>query len=320
MRLALFAVAGMLVAMSVATPTWAAPPVEAPAGPLDPSQADEATRNAARKIAEEGLALFSAGNYAEALAKFDRAGGMVRAPTMGLMAARSLVKLGRLVEASQRYLAVTQMTLEPGASEAFRNAQTDAAKERSELLPRIPTLWVTLENAQPGAAVTLDGRPLSGAQLGASVPVDPGQHTVVAIFEGTSKTEHVLLQEGEQRRLTLSVGAPRTNGLKVAGIVGLAAGGASLIAFAVTGGLALAQDARFKEKCPSGTCSAGLKGDLASYDSTRFAATGTLVTGVVLAGAGALMIGLAPSPASAPQKVGVQPFIGAGSAGVHVRF
>ncbi len=136
MRRILLAVAAVIAGMMTAPGAIAAPPQAAGAtgatspGPAAPQDADEATRNAARKIAEEGLSLFQGGQYAEALDRFERAGALVRAPTMGLMAGRSLVKLGRLVEASERFLAVTRMTLAKDASDAFRKAQVDAGKER----------------------------------------------------------------------------------------------------------------------------------------------------------------------------------------------
>jgi hypothetical protein len=60
--------------------------------------------------------------YAEALDRFDRAGTIIQAPTITLHAARSLDKLGRLIEAAERYRTCISTPLEDKASDAFRAA------------------------------------------------------------------------------------------------------------------------------------------------------------------------------------------------------
>lgn len=329
MRHPLLAVTGIIAVLGTAPVAFAAPPqagLEASPGagaPVAPKDADEATRNAARKIAEEGLALFEKGQWTEALDRFERAGSLVRAPTMGLMAARSLVKLGRLVEASERYLGVTRMELDAGASDAFRKAQVDAGKEREALQARIPSLHLTVGGAGD-ASVTLDGKPLPAALVGAAFPVDPGPHVVVVTRDRTSKTERFQLREGEERRLaiTLDVAPPPTSGLKVAGIAGVALGGAGLVVGAVAGGIALSTNSELAAVCKPG-CPPSEKDKLAGYETTKALTTSGLVVGGVLLGAGALMIGLAPSSPSsgrAASSPAVVPLIGAGSAGVKVVF
>lgn len=319
---------GAIMVMVTVPCALAAPPQAGPApesaggagtgGPAAPGEADVATRNAARKIAEEGLALFDGGKYAEALDRFDRAGALVRAPTMGLMAARSLVKLGRLVEASERYLAVTKMKLEADASDAFRKAQVDAAKEREALEPRIPGLLVAFAGAAPGATVMLDGKPLPAALIGAALPLEPGPHTVVVTQGTVTKTERLQIKEGEQRRLVLDVAPPpSTSSLRVGGIIGLTVGGVGLIAGAVVGGLAMGADADLSKKCPNKECPAGSEGELGRFETMKAATTASLITGGIMLGGGALMLGLAPSKA---KQAGVQPVIGVGSAGVKVVF
>ncbi len=104
------------------------------------AQPDAAARDAARSIARDGLAAYDRGDYAEALANFDRADALVTAPTMGLMAARSLERLGRWVEAAARYQRVATAVVAPEATAAMRAAPEKAARERETLLPRIPTV------------------------------------------------------------------------------------------------------------------------------------------------------------------------------------
>lgn len=322
MRHALFAATGVVILIGTASIALAAPPQAGSAGgavgPAAPEEADEATRTRARKIAEDGLRLFDEGRYAEALDHFERAGALVRAPTMALMAGRSLVRLGRLVEASERLLAATQMQLASDASDAFRKAQVDASKEREALLARIPNVVISLEGAAAGASVTLDGKLLGAATIGSAVRIDPGQHTVVVARDGTSKTERFQIQEGEQRRVVLSLELPppATSGLKVAGITGLALGGAGLVVFAVAGGVALATKADLDASgCVEAKCPPGI--DFSSYNTMLGVSGAGFYAGLALVGAGALMVGLAPS---SPKKAGVQTWLGVGSAGVKVMF
>src|SRR5678815_4075569 len=120
---------------------------------------DDATRSAAATLGQAGLALYKKGDYTGALAKFDQAEQLVQAPTLGVRAARCLEKLGRLVDAAERYQRVIGMTLDASWPEVHRQAQRDAVTERAALLPRIPSIEVVVEGARPGASrVTVDGK------------------------------------------------------------------------------------------------------------------------------------------------------------------
>src|SRR5690242_19879515 len=130
----------------------------APAAAAPPESADTAAaRSTARKLGQEAVKLFEDGQWAAALEKFNTADSLVPTPTLGLYAARCLVKLDRLVEASERYLDVTRMQLDRNAAAIMRKAQADAVAEREKLLTRIPTLEIRLEGpAGDGVKVTLD--------------------------------------------------------------------------------------------------------------------------------------------------------------------
>lgn len=316
-----------------AAPPQGAPGAEPRAGsavtPPPPQRADDATRAAARRLAEEGLGLFDTGRYAEALDRFERAAAAVKAPTLTLMAARSLVKLGRLVEASERYVATSTMQLDAGASGAFHTAQTDAAKERAALLPRIPTLVIDLGAGPETATVTLDGKALSAALAGAPIPVDPGEHTVVVRRDGEARTERATLKEGESRRLAFAVAAPPPGGsaLRTVGWVGVAAGGAGLVAGAIVGGVLLSTKSRLDAAgCKEATCPRSTSADVDAYNGLRPVTTGVLTAGAVLAVAGGLTVLFTPSgsPAASTGQgtsnkgshVSVRPFIGPASVGL----
>jgi hypothetical protein len=179
---------------------------------------DDQTRAAARAIGEEGLTLYDQGKYVDALDRFERADDLIKAPTLGLMAARSLEKLGRLVEASDRYQQVAGMKVDAGATEAFKQAQAAATKEREALVPRIPTVEVSVTGpgAEQVSALLLDGGRLppdktgSARPISAKIPVDPGDHRLEAKAPtGSEAFERFSVSEGATERVVLTLsGSP----------------------------------------------------------------------------------------------------------------
>ena len=102
--------------------------------------ADAAARSTARKLGQEAVKLYEAGDYAGALEKFNTADSLVPAPTLGLYAARCLAKLGRTgrgVGALPR--GHPHAARSRRRSPVMRKAQADAVAEREKLLPTIPT-------------------------------------------------------------------------------------------------------------------------------------------------------------------------------------
>ena len=155
----------------------------APASAAPPA-VDDATKAAARDLGKDGIALFEAGDFAGALEKLSRADALVRLPSTGLLVARALAKTGKLVEASEKYLAVTAIPPAGEENETQTRARATATQEREALAPRLPTLKVELDAELVGATVTLDGRPLPAALLGVKRPTNPGEHALAAVLEG----------------------------------------------------------------------------------------------------------------------------------------
>lgn len=178
-------------------------------GALSPSlasaeEASEAAKKAARELGLEGIKLFDQEKYAEALDKLDRAYAVVHAPTLGLWSAQALVKLGRLVEASERYMEVRRMELPQDASAAFEDAQEAASREYEELQPRIPRIEIVVEGAAPDSVqIFVDDLSVPASLLGTPHPVDPGSRKVRARRGDETVEETVLLAEGEQKRVAL---------------------------------------------------------------------------------------------------------------------
>ena len=303
---------------------------------------NDVTRKAARRLGDEGLALFDSKNYAAALEKLNQADSLVSVPTLDLFAARCLVQLGRLVEAADRYLDVTRAKLDAGAPETFVEAQIEATKERVALMPRIAALEIVLEGGSSDTAVLLDGKEIPADRLKGKVPVDPGDHRVEAKRGSTNTSEEVSLKEGESRRIVLKLAAiattPRAQPIDVPaadrgktqrtiGWIGIIVGGAGALVWGVTGAAALAAEGSLSDDgCVDERCPAGV--DTGTYSRLRVASAIGFWPGVVGLSAGTLLLLTAPSSSPAPPAragakrsfADVQPWIGPGSAGLRGTF
>jgi hypothetical protein len=143
---------------------------------------DNDTRTAARALAAQGSAAYEAGDFQHALELFERAGAIIPAPTITLMEARTLVELGRLVDALERYDATEHMLDLDPTNPAYVDAAATAQREKQPLLERIPTLRVRVEGVLPGELydVIVDGKKVQPALAAVDRPSDPGPHRVEA--------------------------------------------------------------------------------------------------------------------------------------------
>jgi hypothetical protein len=267
-----------------------------------PAPIDEETRNSARKLGEEGNKLFAAGDFAGALDRYQRAEALVTVPTLGVRIARCLVKLGRLVEATEKYVQVTRVTLPAEALPQHVEAVEQARAELEELEPRVPTVTIRIEPPEGPVSVTIDGKPVPPALLGAGRSIDPGRHEVVAKRGSKTKSATFEIAEGKTEEVTLDVGpyeasaeggasTETQDALRIAGIVTLAAGGASLVAFGVTGGLAMSKESELQDSCGAElACRPAFHEDADAYNDLRLGSTISLWLGVGLAAAGTVLI------------------------------
>lgn len=266
---------------------------------------DFATRSAARKLGEDGIALFEKKQYAEALEKFNLAEQLVPAPTLGLRAARCLVQLGRFVEASERYLEVTRIKLpQSQMTPAFRKAQADALIEREDLLPLIPTLTIGISGPMgDGAMVFVDGEQVPTALVGQKRPIDPGVHEIEVRRKDTKVTKKVDIVVKQNLKVELELPPlpapkapppdPKWQTLAWIG-VGVGAGGA--IAFAINGSLAVSKERDLVDACTnSRRCLPQFHSEVDTYDVLRYATTAGIVAGVVGFGVGIPLLILKPT-------------------------
>lgn len=303
------------------------PPPPAGAAPEAPA-VDEATRSSARELGEQGNALFAAGDFAAALEKYERANTLVPVPTLGVRIARCLVALGRLVEASERYLAVQRAGLPPSPLPVHQRALEEAKIERDALLPRIPALVVTVSPA--GAEVTVDGAAVPAALLGEKRMVDPGRRVVVAKLGEATRSIEVDVAEGALIPVHVGLdGAPRPPGPRPAGpddpaaseggspwpIVGWSAvgvGGALAVVGVVTGLVAMGQRSDLEASCGADlACAPAFHDDASAYNGLRTASAVTFFAGLGVAAAGVTILLVDPGDRSdtalrvGPGRVGV---------------
>jgi hypothetical protein len=92
-----------------------------------------------------------------------------------------------------------------------RRAQEEAAREREALVPRIPSISVQVEGANPAeVGITLDGQALASTLVGEQVPTDPGERVLVGT-RGSERVEaNVRLAEGERQVVVLRFVQPST--------------------------------------------------------------------------------------------------------------
>jgi hypothetical protein len=291
-------------------------------------EVDDATRASARQLGYAGVEAYEAQNYPTASDKLERAYRVLQVPTLGLWSARALVKLGKLVEAQERYLKVGRLAVSGGDAEVQRKAQADAARELSALEPRLASVQIELSGASADdVSLSIDNAPIASALIGEPRPMNPGAHTLVARRGSEEKRVNVNLSEGEKQRVVLSfAGTETTTGgaapaptkaspatsepasvpardqssgstQRLLGWVTVAAGGAGLAFGGITGGMALSKKNGFESnpRCNDSACGPSQQGDVDSYNSLRTMSSIGFIAGGTLAAAGVVLLLTAPS-------------------------
>ncbi|WP_437818641.1 hypothetical protein [Sorangium sp. So ce1078] len=178
-----------------------------------------------------------------------------------------------------------------------------ARQERDKLAPLVPELSLALPPGAPaGTVVKRDGRVVESAALGASVPVEPGEHVVSTQAPGGPVWEtRIQLAQGEKKQVELQVkdaSAPPADGLsgrRAAMVVAGGVGVAGLVLGGITGALTLGKKSVVEEHCGSGIgVSDETSCDQTGMDAAESASTTGLVStigfGVGLAGLGAAAV------------------------------
>lgn len=297
--------------------------------PVSAQEVDEATRASVRELGYAGIDHYQRGEYAEAFDKLDRSYRLLQVPTLGLWSARALEKLGRWVEASERYFDVMRLPVPPLEAEVHEKAQAEAKVEREALAPRIPRVTPRLPEGADvaGLTVLLDGRPLAPELLGAAIPVDPGTRRLVVRRGADERTQEVTVAPGASVTVTLEVPpiaetpppaseialpplppplptptappdegpSPAPGPLTIAGWSLVGMGGAALLAGAGMG-IYLGVERGRLDCDDQGQCPASEADEVDRLNGLRVPTTVVLVGGVVVAAAGVTLVLVDPTP------------------------
>jgi hypothetical protein len=303
---------------------------------------DDSSRAAARKLGYSGVEAYQAGDFKTAHEKLEKSYRVLQVPSVGLWSARTLVKLGKWVEASERYLEISRLTVSSGDHAVQKQALAEAAAELEALGPKIPSVVVQLEGAAPAEVkVTVDGTAIASELVNEARPVNPGQHRV----EGTRGTEQVLVEitlaEAEQKTAVLRFGqpassapAPVTDAAPTAGSalgtrrkLALVAGGVGLVGVGLGTYFGLQSKSKLEEAdkyCQGGNCTdpRGVTAGEDAYTAGNISTVG-IVVGALGLGGGIVLWVTAPAsssteqPPSAPQA---QLELGVGSVSLKGQF
>ena len=275
----------------------------------DPARAD------ARALAAEGVKAYEAGDYVAAEEKFSRAFSSWQAPSLAFWSARTRELLGKWVEAAARYQEAEHAAVRLGDEAVQRAAQTDAKRARAELLPRIPTLLVRIEGARPGdVLVRANGVALASDEIAEPIPMNPGEHVILAERSGERQLERVTLAEGEGRVLVLHFAShdpahelsSTAATWRTAGWAAVGVGGATLIVSGVSALMASSKHDDLKTWCPENQCPRdvpqSVRDDKESYDSLRTLSTVTWIAGGIALASGVVVLVTRPGE---PEEIGV---------------
>jgi hypothetical protein len=245
---------------------------------------------------------------------------LLRAPSLGLWSARALLKGGRLVEASERYLEVTRLSSSGGDEAVQKQAQAEAQAELDELAPRVPSIVIELEGATPAETkVSVDGTELAKELIGERRPANPGKHAVIGLRGTEEVRAEVVLAEGEQTPVRLVFTAPLSASTaappespqadrgtqtgstqRFMGWITAGVGGAGLVVGTTFGVLAMSKRGELEDsgKCRGDQCLRSASDEVNTLQSRRTISTIGFAAGATLVAAGVILVFTAPDGSS----------------------
>jgi hypothetical protein len=313
-------------------------------GPEPSSDGSVSNLDLARSIAVTGREAFNAGDYETAVTLFRRAYALYPAPTVVLYEARSLEKLGQLLEADEAYARTTQIPVQPGAPAQFAEAVSAARQEGRVLQGRIPTLTLKLEGVGTESAdlrISINGQAIAPVQLGQARRLNPGKYRVVGSL-GDERTDeaNAVLQAGQHLIVVLDLTDPAmaaaagkragSNGREPTAsgstpLIAYVAGGVGLTGIGVgvvTGLMANAKHAGAVTECEQGRCVEGSEGPamVNAFRTLRTASTVSYGIGAAGVAAGVVLWLTASDAPETSQGHTLEPWVTAHTAGLRGTF
>jgi hypothetical protein len=167
--------------------------------------------NTAQAQFDYGLAEMEAGRYASGCPALAESYRIDPHPGVLFTLAECENRWGRIASALTHYEAYLDLFDHMSAEQkAHQRGRDRVCKEQlGRLRLKVPQLAVSLPaNAPPGTTVTRDGEPLGAPSLGVALPVDPGDHVVVARTpDGVAHETRVTLAPAERKALVADLSA-----------------------------------------------------------------------------------------------------------------
>lgn len=287
--------------------------------------AEDPVRARARALAYAAVEAYAVSDFKTASDNLDESFKLVPLPSLGLWSARALAKLGKLLEADERYRAVGALAVAPSDPPLQQSAREEAARERAELQRIIPSVSIGLRGATAGdVVVVLNGVRLEPSELGKIRRLNPGQHTLTGLHHSARSDVIFELQEGEHERVWLNIepglaqpiaplpaaraAAPREaladetrDILRTSGWVALTGSGVCLLggSLAYVMGRRKYSELERRDLCVTGGCSPA---DVEAYDTWRSSSAAGFIAGGVLGAVGLGLVIATQAPASGKQR------------------
>jgi hypothetical protein len=307
---------------------------------------DAANLDLARSVAVTGREAFNSGDYETALALFRRAYALYPAPTVVLYEARTLEKMGLLIEAVDAYARTATIPVSAASPAQFAEAAEQAREEGDALRARIPTLVLELRGAsssEPNLTVRINGVEQDTSKLGRAQRLNPGTYRLEAsVGRERQAAVEVTLVPGQSRRVELNlvdvgpsagvaVGMPQstveaepTRGRPipmlayVAGGVGVVGVGAGVI----TGLMANSKYNEAERLCEDHRCAAGTAGldAVDGFRTWRMVSSISYGVGAVGIAAGVVLWLTGSSDDELTQTGSIEPWGNTKTAGIRGRF
>jgi hypothetical protein len=288
------------------------------------AQPSDEDRAAAQLLFDEGQQLKKKGEHAAACEKFAASQSLDPAVGTQLNLADCYEKIGRTASAWVNFVEVSKHD-EAGAKRA------KYARQHAEALaPRLTKLQIQIEEPVDGLELKRDGVLVPQKTWGIAVPVDPGDHEIVAVAPGKERWSRTVEVGGEGETITVTVpaladaagsGAPEPiepdepeaaepaaggpGGQTIAGGVLLGLGGAGVLVAAVLTGIAHSKYGESVDHCrPDDTTQCDQEGvDLrGEAQSLQKGYAATFGLGGALLLTGIIVLATAPSDADPEEK------------------
>ncbi len=257
-----------------AAPPASAVPSAQPSAQPAPIAASKEDRKRANDLMDEGDEDVKKGDLAAALDLYQKAHAIMHVPSTGIEVARTLDKMGKLMEALAAAREVVAIPVAPNEPEPFTEARNDAKALVAALEARVPTIkiLVTGVGSSTPLEVTLDGRKLSRDELAAPLALPPGKYKIRATAEDhTPAFVDIELHERDRAQAALALArvlivppdptktAPPPPPPPPAGVsplvpAGFALAGAGVLAGVITGAVAISAANEANNLCPAGAC------------------------------------------------------------------